>query len=639
MIKPSHNNQICIVAIAKDEHQFLDEWLIYHRLIGFEKFLVYDNSRGYELKRFSAAHRNYLTVIPWHSNASMTETVNNQIKAYRHALDNFVGEFEWVLFLDIDEFMVLRKHCNIHQFLEDFGHASAITLNWHVFGHNGFYDDPYRLVTISLTKRMRAASPMGKTISKVSQIKSITSPHYCNLQSGERMDANNLVYQDDLYPSKTSIAHINHYSSRSFNRWMSRAARGDVNFNTIKCPDSERWRLTESDLLKEFVTRIAKDHNEIEDEFLVRFKYQILAGINSVKGDPTVFPGLLETDLISRITDQLDQIAELLTKEAHLPGEDDLDHWKSIATFLFHYGRYSANKLLEVHANKITEKASTLISSKSSSIYDRHITEYGVFIECLVQNSFIDADTNEVLQDIDIWVEYLLTINKPDNQIAVLEICKYLVYRIVNRINDPYHPREKLNREILSKAITGINIDQTGFNELKLLIEMIQRSIFYGKSYLTVSDKLEEAFNRWMDLTSKFDGDYEILCGLLEGGLSMIEAGYLTEEPLGRQIASDIQNIIDGIIISCDKDQVDINVNLQLWRYYYCKVKHSCGDANLYLTAIAALEKLLNKLGQLPVTGVSDVESNSAINMTISGIIARAGLGLLSAVSHQVMLV
>ena len=45
-------DRIAVVAIARDEKSFIDEWLLYHHLIGVDHFLVYDDDPNPGLKEF-----------------------------------------------------------------------------------------------------------------------------------------------------------------------------------------------------------------------------------------------------------------------------------------------------------------------------------------------------------------------------------------------------------------------------------------------------------------------------------------------------------------------------------------------------------------------------------------------------------
>jgi hypothetical protein len=278
-----NSKRICVVAILKDEAAFLDEWLVYHKQLGINHFFLYDDDPALPLKHILTAHRDYVTTTDWHGTDRHYQGLNSQTKAYTHALEHFIKAYEWVIFLDGDEFIVLPGwNDNITCFLDDFSEATAISLNWHVFGHNGYYTDPVGLITSSLTRRMAEPSTNIKTFTRTNAIFKINSPHYCDLMFGRRLDANQQRFTKGLYAGKTDRAYINHYQCRSFERWMARVERGDACGDTTRLQDCHHWRFDQEKCLRQFVTTVAKDKNEFIDEYMLKFSPTITSCLSSL---------------------------------------------------------------------------------------------------------------------------------------------------------------------------------------------------------------------------------------------------------------------------------------------------------------------------------------------------------------------
>src|SRR5690606_29832238 len=118
---------------------------------------------------------------------------------------------------------------DIKSFLGEFKAHDSIALNWHVFGHNGHFDDPPGLVIESLTRRMREPRAMVKSLTRPEAIAGIDSAHVCRLRwGGTLVDANKRPYRPELYPGRTRVARINHYQCRSFTNWMRKPERGEA---------------------------------------------------------------------------------------------------------------------------------------------------------------------------------------------------------------------------------------------------------------------------------------------------------------------------------------------------------------------------------------------------------------------------
>lgn len=278
--------KVCIVAILKGEEAFLDEWLVYHRMTGIDHFYLYDDDPLFPLEPFLQPYREFVTVLNWHGMDATMEGLMNQTKAYLHAVHHFAYQYDWVMFLDGDEFIVLRKHESVHEFLAGFNSkCSAVTLNLHEFGHNGYYEDPSGLITASLTRRKLKPHKLGKTFNRPDAIADILSPHRCILKHGRWLDANHRPVNNLLYEGLTDVACVNHYQCRSFLNWMSRAKRGDVNFKNEQSPQEHLWRLTEESCLRQFVTIITKDMNEFVDESMLKFKEELELGIKKMRNN------------------------------------------------------------------------------------------------------------------------------------------------------------------------------------------------------------------------------------------------------------------------------------------------------------------------------------------------------------------
>jgi hypothetical protein len=191
------------------------------------------------------------------------------VKAYANCLEFARGKYGWIGFIDGDEFIALEKHENLKAFLADFEDYDSVALNWHVYGHNGYYEDPPGLVIELLTRRMKEPRALPKSLSRPDAIASIENAHVCNLKPSRKcVDANKRPYREELYPGKTQIAHINHYQCRSFTNWMRKPERGEAGTFPEDSPNA--WRFTQQGCLRQFVSQIALNRNEHVDTSMWR---------------------------------------------------------------------------------------------------------------------------------------------------------------------------------------------------------------------------------------------------------------------------------------------------------------------------------------------------------------------------------
>uniref|UniRef100_UPI002FBEF9A9 glycosyltransferase family 2 protein n=1 Tax=Escherichia coli TaxID=562 RepID=UPI002FBEF9A9 len=104
---PKHKS--CIVATSKNEGVYLVEWIAYHLSIGFDAIFIYsnDNDDGSD-ELLNNLHNEG---IIYYIKNIVGDGVSAQNKAYAHALtiNKEVLNYEWSLFIDIDEFFVLNE--------------------------------------------------------------------------------------------------------------------------------------------------------------------------------------------------------------------------------------------------------------------------------------------------------------------------------------------------------------------------------------------------------------------------------------------------------------------------------------------------------------------------------------------------
>jgi hypothetical protein len=271
---------VAMVAIVRGEDEFIDEWIIYHYLLGATEFVLYDDDPRQNLKRLLGKHGDLVRVIDWESGYGLLPGRNRQTRAYQHSLSE--TSCDWVAFLDIDEFIVLRNRDRLPTFLSGFKDADSVILTWHYFGHSGFYDPP-ALVTQCLLRRQAAPSRMMKSIVRRDQVVTVKSAHLCSMKYvGRAHDANHRVYTDEFYPGKTDVAHVNHYFCRCFTQWMNRVRRGEVAYSRNEYPRSEAWRYEEAECLRKFV-KISAFHNELVDDYLLKYGDQIRARLAALQ--------------------------------------------------------------------------------------------------------------------------------------------------------------------------------------------------------------------------------------------------------------------------------------------------------------------------------------------------------------------
>jgi SAM-dependent methyltransferase len=227
----TNKNKIAICVTVKNEAPYLLEWIAYHRSIGIHHFLIYENeSTDNTLELLEDLEKSdIVTCIKWQTQPN----TNIQRLAYIDAVERLRGKFEWVAFIDADEFIVLKNHDNIESFLSAYDDVAGIAVNWKLFGSSGHVEKTNDLV-IERFKKCAVSNHKKhycvKTLAKVDLIRKIQI-HTCGFP-----DSALYVYPDrTLYPQEmggrgSHITHndiqINHYCTKSRSEWELKISRG-----------------------------------------------------------------------------------------------------------------------------------------------------------------------------------------------------------------------------------------------------------------------------------------------------------------------------------------------------------------------------------------------------------------------------
>lgn len=220
-----------IVAIVRDE-QDLREWVAYHRAIGVEKFWIYDNE---SVERVDKVLRDYVKQ-GWVRVFRIHGRCRQCAGAYRHAIRHTRDKAEWVAFIDADEFLLPHSHDDIKEWLAARAAASAIGVNWQIFGNNGHVERPPGLVMENYIRRAEVAFAPNqhvKTIARPLTLRCARNPHCFKMRGDHTMlnpDGRPIAVSEKFgqafqVPPAVESIQINHYFTRSFADFKLKQAR------------------------------------------------------------------------------------------------------------------------------------------------------------------------------------------------------------------------------------------------------------------------------------------------------------------------------------------------------------------------------------------------------------------------------
>jgi hypothetical protein len=221
-------DKIAVCAIFKDEAHFLMEWLAFHRMIGVDLFVLYDNGGsdgGADLIRASSFARN-VTLIEWPERPG-------QLSAYNHFRINHAPRFTWVAFIDIDEFVMPLAGGSIRDILmrRAYQPYAQVLLQWLVFGPSGHRTRPDGLVIESYTRRLPEAAEASrhiKTLVRTDSLRGVDyTPHAAECNGPACNTRGEAVLPYAIQPTAChEVMVVYHYFTKSEDDWVFKRRRG-----------------------------------------------------------------------------------------------------------------------------------------------------------------------------------------------------------------------------------------------------------------------------------------------------------------------------------------------------------------------------------------------------------------------------
>jgi hypothetical protein len=275
---------VAICAIQKGGIPYLEEWIDYNMLLGFDKIYLYDNSDHHELHNWTY-REDYVDIVHFPGR-------KRQFSAYRHCAKRVRRDAQhtWVAFLDLDEFVVLKKHRYIFEFIEDiltqhqeinsrkWNILGGIALNWFMFDFNDQIEYQPLPLTLRFQRREAAINMNVKTIVNMALYRKPISPHAFAYRHKHAVviDTSGTVLQRPTWfnpKGPSDVAVIHHMNAKSVEEYHQRCARGRADVREkkrIKIDDSAplycRSKAEISDTFEQAAHTNNVNHNLVMDD-------------------------------------------------------------------------------------------------------------------------------------------------------------------------------------------------------------------------------------------------------------------------------------------------------------------------------------------------------------------------------------
>lgn len=220
---------LSICAIYRDEARFLAEWIEFHRLVGAERFFLYDNFSVDDHREVLAPYveQGIVTVHDW-------PVDKGQLPAYNDCVERHGDDSRWIAFIDLDEFLFSPVGRPVSELLVDYEDAPAVVANWAIFGTSGHRAEPEGLVIENYLMRRHDITencPFKSIIDPGRTVELSARVHFFSYTEGTAVDENHAPVGGARAPSETaslsnSKLRINHYMIKSEETYRRKRTRG-----------------------------------------------------------------------------------------------------------------------------------------------------------------------------------------------------------------------------------------------------------------------------------------------------------------------------------------------------------------------------------------------------------------------------
>lgn len=234
--------QVIVCAVLKHEELYVDEWIRYYQYLGFDFMYLYDNGNmpSAYLAGIHQVYGNFVRV-------KRLSGRYKQMVAYSDCYENFKNKNTWAALIDVDEFMVLRKHPSIKDFLRDVApNGGAVAFNWKYISSSGIKQHLPGPVVARFTYTHQGVNQHIKTLSYLGHVSRPDQVHFTNMLPGHvKVDVQGRVVEEGspFHLNNTGnehVAYLNHYHTKSLEEFLLKKRRGRADISEAKLKAAER---------------------------------------------------------------------------------------------------------------------------------------------------------------------------------------------------------------------------------------------------------------------------------------------------------------------------------------------------------------------------------------------------------------
>ena len=233
-LKPNIKNT-CICTIGKNENLHIREYVEYYFNLGVGKIFIYDNNdiegEKFESKIADYIKNKFVEIIDIRGLSAM------QIPIFNYCYRKYRNKYNWIAFLDIDEYLYIENNKSINDFLNEdrFNKCQSIFINWVMYNDNDLIRYDNRKLKDRFTNKVSQSSE-GKSFVRgniddllipTTHIVGINIKNFCNA-NGELIYPKN--FMNNRFPNNPK-AYIKHYYTKTAEEFCNKITKGNAHFH------------------------------------------------------------------------------------------------------------------------------------------------------------------------------------------------------------------------------------------------------------------------------------------------------------------------------------------------------------------------------------------------------------------------
>ena len=244
--------RVAIVYIAKLENRYIREFVKYHYNLGIDDIFICDNN-DVDGEWFEPVLDDYIENGFVHiynaRGLKSTKDFSVMYTAYNKIYSDINKKFDWIIFIDCDEFIELNGFSNIKKYLsqDKFNKFDIIHLNWMCYNDNNQIKDNGKPINIRFTTPMPLESSINIHVKSIVRCglniqsnclytDNSHTPMYNNLRY-----CNNCGEESQAYPwpqQNFNDAYIKHFFNKTIQEYVNiKMKRGNADVDPTLKPE------------------------------------------------------------------------------------------------------------------------------------------------------------------------------------------------------------------------------------------------------------------------------------------------------------------------------------------------------------------------------------------------------------------